>query len=365
MSGKKFWLQLLSPVAIGLVAGAGTLIFYPNLGENLGSFIYSHGQEPTSYSYAVAKAAPSVVNIYVSTLNHDYSAADSAGTITMSASGVIMSSDGYIVTNYHVVPSGNEPNKAIWAQTRDGKVYQAFVIGYDRRTDIAILKIQHNHISPIPIDLREKTNVGDVVLAIGNPNNLGQTVTHGIVSATSRSGSGLLTREQMHIREGLQDLIQTDAPINQGNSGGALINTSGNMIGINTASFTSARYGTYGIGFAVPTRLVVHVMNEIIKHGRVIRGYLGISDDGTTVLDNKTVGVKVGYIDPQGPAANSNLRLGDVIIGVDDKQIANLRNLIDIISSNKPGTVLNFSVKRGSQTLEIPITLAEDRASID
>ena len=137
------------------------------------------------------------------------------------------------------------------------------------------------------------------------------------------------------------------------------------MIGINTASFTNARYGTYGIGFAVPTRLVVYVMNEIIKHGRVIRGYLGISDNGTTVIDQDSVGVKVGYIDPLGPAATSALRLGDVIIEVDGKEISNLRNLIDIISSTTPGTVLHFTVMRDHERLEIPITLAEDRAAVD
>lgn len=365
MGRNRLLLQLALPVLLGLGAGAATLCFFPQLGQGLGSALYSSGQEATSYSYAVARAAPSVVNIYVSTLNNDYSAADTTGTITMSASGVIMTADGYIVTNYHVVPSGNEPDKAIWAQTRDGKVYQAFIIGYDRRTDIAVLKIKGTSLPPIPVDLKESAQVGDVVLAIGNPNNLGQTVTHGIVSATARTGSGLLTREQMHIREGLQDLIQTDAPINQGNSGGALINTSGTMIGINTASFTNARYGTYGIGFAVPTRLVVYVMNEIIKHGRVIRGYLGISDNGTTVIDQDSVGVKVGYIDPLGPAATSALRLGDVIIEVDGKEISNLRNLIDIISSTTPGTVLHFTVMRDHERLEIPITLAEDRAAVD
>ncbi len=365
MKKRKLWLKILTPVAAGLVIGTAVLAFFPTLGRNVGDFIYSSGQHPDSYSYAVARAAPSVVNIYVSTLNREYSAADHTGTITMSASGVIMTANGYIVTNYHIVPSVNEPDKAIWAQTRDGSVYQAFIVGYDRRTDIAVLKIEAENLSPIPMELDEIAQVGDVVLAIGNPNNLGQTVTHGIVSSTSRSGSGLLTREQMHIREGIQDLIQTDAPINQGSSGGALINTSGKLIGINTASFNDARYGTYGIGFAVPAKLAVYVFNEILKHGRVIRGYLGISDDGTTIVDANTVGVRVGYIDPNGPAATSALRIGDVIIEVDDKPIANLRNLIDIISSTQPGTVMNFTVKRGHNTLEIPITLAEDRFSLD
>ena len=251
---KKTLLFTLLPIAAGIIVGVGVLFFNPDAGKNLGSFLYSSSKDPQSYAYAVARAAPGVVNIYVSTLNQNYSSeAKNPGTITNSASGVIMSSDGYIVTNYHVIPSSNEPNKAVWAQTRDGKVYQAFIIGYDRRTDIAVLKIDAQNLTPVPRDEELHVNVGDVVLTIGNPNNLGQTVTHGIVSATARSGSGLLTRDQMNIREGLQDLIQTDAPINQGNSGGALVNTNGTLVGINTASFNNYRYGTYGIGFAVRT----------------------------------------------------------------------------------------------------------------
>ena len=364
---KKTLLFTLLPIAAGIIVGVGVLFFNPDAGKNLGSFLYSSSKDPQSYAYAVARAAPGVVNIYVSTLNQNYSSeAKNPGTITNSASGVIMSSDGYIVTNYHVIPSSNEPNKAVWAQTRDGKVYQAFIIGYDRRTDIAVLKIDAQNLTPVPRDEELHVNVGDVVLTIGNPNNLGQTVTHGIVSATARSGSGLLTRDQMNIREGLQDLIQTDAPINQGNSGGALVNTNGTLVGINTASFNNYRYGTYGIGFAVPTELTVLVMNEIIKHGRVIRGYLGISDDGTTALpDSNYVGVKVGYIDPYGAAANSDIKIGDIIIKVDDKQITNLRSLIDIISGNTPGTTLKFTILRDGKTFEVPITLVEDRTGIE
>ena len=362
---KKALLYTLPAVVAGIAAGIGVLLINPKAGSGIGDAIYSHGQELESYAYAVNRAAPSVVNIYVATLNHDYSG-QSTGTITTSASGVIMSKDGYIVTNYHVIPSVTAPNTSIFAQSRDGKVYQAFIVGYDRRTDIAVLKIEAQDLPPIPFDTNYQVQVGDVVLAIGNPNNLGQTVTHGIVSATARTGSGLLTREQMNIREGLHDLIQTDAPINQGNSGGALVSTAGELVGINTASFNSLRYGTYGIGFAVPTRLVVYVMQEIIKHGRVIRGYLGISDGGTTQLpDSNQVGVRVGYIDPYGPAAQSDLRVGDWIVEVDGKGILDVRSLIDIISSTQPGTVMQITVRRNGQELTIPITLAEDRPNVD
>lgn len=210
---------------------------------------------------------------------------------------------------------------------------------------------------------RHELQVGDIVLAIGNPNNLGQTVTHGIISATARSGSGLIARNQMNIREGLQDLIQTDAPINNGNSGGALINTAGELVGINTASFNG--YQTYGIGFAVPTKLVTSVMSEIISHGRVIRGYLGISDDGTVPLPNEQgVGVKVGFVDPTGPAVNI-LQVGDVIFAINGQRISSLKELIENISATNPGTVLNFKIMRGSEELDVDVTLAEDRVGMN
>ncbi len=365
---KKTWFtMLLLPVLVGLVAALVILKLAPNIGESFGNKIYSSSKDIQSYSYAVARSSASVVNIYVSRLNSDYTGmSKETGQITTSASGVIMSSDGYIVTNYHVIPSLNEPNRAVWAQTPDGKLRQAFIVGFDRRTDIALLKIKAKNLNPININPHYQPRVGDVVLAIGNPNNLGLTVTHGIISATARTGSGLLTRELMNIREGLQDLIQTDAPINQGNSGGALVNTNGDLVGINTASFNQNLYGTYGISFAIPTKLVVRVMNEIILHGRVIRGYLGISDENDNmVADNSINGVLVRYIDPLGPAAQANIQVGDIVKKVNDKPINNVRELIDIISNTTPGTVLNLTLDRSGQTILSPVVLAEDRPNVD
>ena len=365
---KRPWFTFVAfPTVVGLIAAAVILKINPQLGESFGYHLYSSSKDIQSYSYAVARSSPGVVNIYVSRLNRDYTAiADEPGEITSSASGVIMSTDGYIVTNYHVIPSLNEPNSAIWAQTMDGTLRQAFIIGFDRRTDIAVLKIRADHLTPIPINLKYTPHVGDIVLAIGNPNNLGLTVTHGIISATARTGSGLLTRERMNIREGLQDLIQTDAPINSGNSGGALVNTNGDLVGINTASFSDGRYGLYGIGFAIPTKLVVHIMREILQHGRVIRGYLGISDENAELIaDNSIDGVLVRYVDPLGPAAIANIREGDIITKVNERDIHNVRELIDMISSTPPGTILNITVTRNARALVIPVTLAEDRPNID
>lgn len=351
---------------MGIAAAAIVLKVNPRLGELFGYELYASHKDINSYAYGVSRASSSVVNIYVSRLNKDYTGiANDRGDITTSASGVIMSSDGYIITNYHVIPSLSEPNLAVWAQTVDGEIRQAFIVGFDRRTDIAVLKIRAQNLTPIPIDTKYTPRVGDIVLAIGNPNNLGQTVTHGIISATARTGSGLLTRERMNIREGLQDLIQTDAAINQGNSGGALINTNGDLVGINTAAF-GGRSSTYGIGFAIPTKLVVHVLNEILQHGRVIRGYLGISDENAElVADNTIKGVKVRYIDPLGPAAATPMREGDIIIKAGKQDINNVRELIDVISSTKPGSVINLTVKRGNKRMEFPVTISEDRPNID
>ncbi len=353
-------LPFLIPVAVGVIVGVAVLLIKPSTGKKLGDLIYSSGISTEGYSYAVNKAAPSVVNIYVATLKEDYST-PAPNSITSSASGVIMDKHGIIVTNYHVVPSGNEPNKAIFVQTRDGKVMKAFVVGCDRRTDIAVLTVSEDTtLTPIT-PAKNEPNIGDIALAIGNPNNLGQTVTHGIISAVSRSGSGLLSKDQMNIRQGVQALIQTDAPINQGNSGGALVDTRGNLIGINTASFSGDN--TYGIGFAIPVKMVREVMDEILRHGKVERGYLGISDDETTALDSES-GVRIGYVDPEGPAFGI-LKIGDLITKVDGYSLQNVRELIDLVSKSKPNTVMNFEIKREGEVKQEKVTLAEDNTSVD
>ncbi|MGN0915158.1 MAG: S1C family serine protease [Succinivibrio sp.] len=346
-------ISILTPVIAGVIIGALILFFKPETWQQIGKSIYSSRVEAEGYSYAVNIGAPSVVNIYVATLNEDYTRPDNS-TITSSASGVILHENGIIVTNYHVVPSVNEPDKAIWVQTRDGMVLQAFVVGCDRRTDLAVLKVNANSLKPIT-PAKKDPNIGDIVLAIGNPNNLGQTVTHGIISALSRSGTGLLTHNQMNLRQGVQELIQTDAPINQGNSGGALINTRGELIGINTASFGE---NTHGIGFAVPAKLVLSVTDEIIRHGKVERGYLGISDDISPDIMPKT-GVRVGYVDPKGPAFGI-LKVGDVILSVDDTVVSDTKTLIGIISKSKPGHELKLEIERNMEKRVFKITLAED-----
>ena len=352
-------LPFIIPVTAGIIVGSAVLLIKPSTGKKIGDLIYSQSVSVEGYSYAVNKAAPSVVNIYVSDLNEDYTKPNT-DSITSSASGVIMDRSGIVVTNYHVVPSGNEPNKAIWVQTRDGQVVQGFVVGCDRRTDIAVLKIDaHKLVAATPVT--REVNVGDIVLAIGNPNNLGQTVTHGIISALARSGTGLLTKDKMTIRQGVQDLIQTDAPINLGNSGGALVDTQGNLIGINTASFSTET--TYGIGFTIPVSLVQKVMNEIITHGKVERGYLGISDSENNQLGGND-GITVGFVDPQGPAFGI-LKIGDVITKVNGQKLTNVKELIEIVTNSKPGVALNFDLIRDGSEIKKSVTLIEDNTSVD
>lgn len=358
MKSKKF-LPVLVPIAAGILIGIIILVIKPSTGKRLGDLIYSNSVASEGYSYAVSKAAPSVVNIYVANMNEDYSRPD-LNSITTSASGVVIDKSGIIITNYHVVAYGDEPNKAIWVQTRDGKLLNALVAGSDRRTDLAVLIVNDTSLTPIAVSSSEP-KVGDIVLAIGNPNNLGQTVTHGIVSATSRSGSGLLTRDKMNIRQGVQDLIQTDAPINQGNSGGALINTKGQLVGINTASFSGE--SSYGIGFSVPVKLVEYVKNEILMHGKVARGYLGIADDENSVLGG-AAGVKIDYIDPQGPAFGI-LKIGDIITAVEGTRITEVKTLIDMVTKSKPGRTLEFKILRDNEPKVLKITLSEDNTSVE
>lgn len=364
MPGRTALLQVLIPVALGIAIGIVILLVSPGTGKNIGGTLYTANREAEGYAYAVAIAAPSVVNIYVTRLNKNYSYQNpDHNDLLTSASGVIMRRDGFIVTNYHVITSVIRPNTTIFAQLYDDTILPAFVVGYDRRTDIAVLKVQADDLSPARLDGDYEPRVGDIVLAIGNPNNLGQTVTHGIISSTDRSGTGLLTRDQMHLRDGSQDLIQTDAPINRGNSGGALVNTNGALVGINTASFSANQ--SHGISFAVPSHLVVRVMEEIIAHGRVVRGYVGIADDGIQQLpDVHGIAVRVGYIDPSGPAAATELQVGDLITGVDGAPIDSLRSLIERISQTAPGTVMQLEVRRGGEVRHIEVELTEDQGDI-
>ncbi len=235
-------------------------------------------------------------------------------------SGVIISPEGYILTNHHVVEGANE----VTVTLLDKREFKARLVGADPRTDIAVLKIESSGSFPyLALADSSKVEVGDVVLAIGNPFGVGQTVTMGIVSATSRGGLGI---------EQVEDFIQTDAAINPGNSGGALVNEQGHLIGINTAILGSGSGGNQGIGFAVPINMARHDLDQIIAHGKVERAYLGIlPQDVTPTLASafhaETKGALVGDVTPDSPAARANLKKGDIILDINGQPIEDANQL--------------------------------------
>jgi serine protease Do len=278
-------------------------------------------------------------------------------------SGVIVSPEGYVLTNNHVVDGASD----IKVSLGDGREFQGRVVGADAKSDIAVVKIDADHLSYITIGDSAKVQIGDQVLAIGDPFGVGQTVTAGIVSATQRGGLGI---------EDYEDFIQTDAPINPGNSGGALINDRGELIGINTAILAHGSEGNQGIGFAVPVNLARQVMMELVKNGKVTRGYMGIMLQSLTPAMAKafgtvdTHGALVGDVTPGSPADRAGLQKGDIIRQVDGKPFDNGNQLRNLIAMQAPGTTVNLKVDRNGTAKTFSVRLVEypareERASND
>ncbi|SFP34705.1 serine protease DegS [Ruminobacter amylophilus] len=362
--------SLLHAVFSGLILGVTILIVNDlMIKEHSSKFSYSlfqNNNAPANYTQAIEASAPAVVNIFIQITDSDYDGSKSDSTSSTrnlgSASGIIVNKDGYILTNYHVIMNASVVGSTIFVQLRNGKTYQASIIGYDKRTDIAVLKVSTKDVLPvIPINLKRKPRLGDVVLAIGNPYNIGQTITMGIISAVGRSGSGVTNLNTLDLSPGLQEFIQTDAAINSGNSGGALVNSLGEFVGMNTATLSSIEAQTNSISFAIPADLSLNIMNDIIKHGRVIRGYLGITAKDISAdqagYKNKS-GIIVTSIDPAGPATNL-LRTGDIITAINGIKVNNLKQVMNIIASSMPNTSLTFSLIRGDEILETSVLLAE------
>jgi Do/DeqQ family serine protease len=266
-------------------------------------------------------------------------------------SGVIVAADGYILTNNHVIDDANE----IRIYTSDKRELKARVIGADPKTDIAVVKVEAKNLPTLPFADSSQAQVGDIVLAIGNPFGVGQTVTMGIISATGRGNLGI---------EDYEDFIQTDAAINPGNSGGALINASGQLIGVNTAILSRAG-GNQGVGFAVPANLARTVMNQLLKNGKVVRGYLGVMIQPVTPEIAKAFnlpdarGALVGEVTPDGPAARAGLAQGDVIIELNGARVDDNRELRLKIGQLAPGSAIRLKLLRDGNPREANATLGE------
>jgi serine protease DegQ len=334
---------------------------------------YDGKLSPGSYHEAVKRSMPAVVNIFTSKSGAKPKARKGAGRnsddsffkfffgeqppeespTSSLGSGVLVSPEGFILTNHHVISDADDIDVAL----ADGRKFKAKLIGSDPETDIAVLKIEAKQLpTPITLGKVESVHVGDVVLAIGNPFGVGQTVTSGIVSALGRDHVGINTFE---------NFIQTDAAINPGNSGGALIDTRGNLIGINTAIYSN-NGGSMGIGFAIPINLAKQIMESIIANGGVTRGWIGVEPQNLSQelseslgLPGNTAGVLLSGVLEGGPAERSGVRPGDVLIAVNGNPIRDVRGLLNQVAQINPGNQAKLTVLRKGKDLELIVQIGK------
>lgn len=360
------------PVIIGLIAGLIIIFNQPHLryaiGQHINTYFIPPKKQVSSYADAVAQAAPAVVNIFsrkrVDTprnplfddplFRHFFNSADVPQQQRMSAalgSGVIINQQGYLLTNAHVIDGAEE----IIISLYDGREIKAEFIGSDPETDLAVLRIPISNLTSINLGEPQKARIGDIVLAIGNPFSVGQTVTQGIISATGRHGLGINVYE---------NFLQTDAAINPGNSGGALIDTEGRLLGINTAILNKKTSGSgVGIGFAIPADIAVTIMNDIITTGRAIRGWLGIEartlDENIikTYNLNNSSGIMITGVYPKGPAENAGILPGDIITHINQQPVINGRDGMNLIARARPSDNVLISISRGKDKIELNATV--------
>ncbi|MFQ6371582.1 outer membrane-stress sensor serine endopeptidase DegS [Shewanella sp. YIC-542] len=349
---KSSLIYLAKAVSFGLVMAAVFILFTRLTNTPNGtSLSFSQNPRELSFASAVRKAAPAVVNIYSLSINQAQPL--NSSKLQGLGSGVIMSKEGYIITNYHVINKADE----IVAALQDGRKFSADVVGLDPETDLAVLKVEGDNLPVVPVNLKHSPRVGDVVLAIGNPYNLGQTITQGIISATGRSG----------LSSHYLDFLQTDAAINAGNSGGALIDTTGSLIGINTAAYqlTNDDKAGHGINFAIPIELAYKVMGKLVKDGRVIRGALGISGEPVNQVIAQILnlpdlkGIFITSLDAGGPASRAGLRPRDVIVKYQHEDVTGVEMLMDRIAETLPGTQVEVEIIRDGKTLVLPVIMGE------
>ena len=322
---------------------------------------------PNSYSEAVRKATPSVVNIFTSkevrTPRHPLlndplfkrffgeQFGEQSERSSSLGSGVIVSSEGYILTNSHVVEAADE----IEVLLADGRKLLAKQVGSDAESDLAVLRVESDQLPAITFGSSEALQVGDIVLAIGNPFGVGQTVTSGIVSALGRNQLGINTFE---------NFIQTDAAINPGNSGGALIDAGGNLIGINTAIYSRSG-GSMGIGFAIPVTTAKQVMESIIKTGSMTRGWIGVEvQEITPALADSfklkdTRGAIIAGVLRDGPADKAGIKPGDVLLGIEDKTVNDPQNMLTLVAGLQPGSTARLKLRRSQGELEVKVVVGK------
>ncbi len=359
---KQSLIFLLQWAVVGLAAAAILMLARPSLTGSahtpppLPATSTGASEPRRSFADAVAVAAPAVVNIYTARIvstevkptplrpMYEQNLPSVRRQLESSlGSGVIVDASGHVVTNHHVIQDASE----IRIQLADGRVATPTVVGTDADTDLAVLRIDLSDLPVMPLGRSDELRAGDVVLAIGNPLGLSQTVTQGIVSAVGRGGLRLAT---------FADFIQTDAAINFGNSGGALINVDGELIGINTAVLAQQQ-GTEGIGFAIPVNLVRGVMSEIIKYGRVRRGWLGVHVIGDP--NRRFSAPVVGLIDRGSPAEKAGLKPGDLITQINGRPILTDQEALTQVAALAPGSKIEIQFRRGQQTLTAHATLEE------
>ncbi|MBA0218513.1 outer membrane-stress sensor serine endopeptidase DegS [Pectobacterium brasiliense] len=358
--------KLLRSALFGALVAGIILAVLPFVGSGT-SFLKGNDKNsdglPISYHQGVSHAAPAVVNVYNRVAKEGK---PNEVAIHPLGSGVIMNEKGYILTNKHVINNVQQ----IQIELSDGRLYEARVIGSDSLTDLAVLQIDGINLPVIPINPDRIPHVGDVVMAIGNPYNLGQTVTQGVISATGRVS--LSTYGQQRSQVGRQNLLQTDASINHGNSGGALVNTLGELVGINTLSFDKSSNGETpeGISFAIPVALATKVMGKLIRDGRVVRGYIGVNGVQIENIENSTLtnnrdaqdrlsGILVQTIDPGGPADKAGIRVEDVIVSVNNKPARSIIETMEQVSEIRPGTVIPVTIVRDKNQITLQMTIQE------
>jgi serine protease DegQ len=375
---KKLWLIFTQAVTICLALLLILRTFAPDTLRTKDSvFVVKqienspNSRATASYSHAAKKAMPSVVNIFTSkkSLNSNQKYWDdptfrqffgdqfedqdnpTSQPENSLGSGVIVSEQGLILTNNHVIAAADEIEVAL----PDGRKISAKIVGTDPDTDLALIKIDSDHLPAITFASSEKLNVGDVVLAIGNPFGVGQTVTQGIVSALGRSHLGINIYE---------NFIQTDASINPGNSGGALIDTEGNLVGVNSAIYSRSG-GSMGIGFAIPAALARQVVDQIITQGTVTRGWIGVEvQDITPELAESfkltlAQGALIAGVLRGGPADKAGIHPGDILLEIEGKTVTDSSSMLNLIAVLKPNQRATMRISRAEKTMDISVLIAK------